>query len=220
MFILIPLLLDYIVFENNVFCSVSNDGWASFFGSFCGGIATLFAVLLTLEHNKYEYRQKKEDERTARNEKSALIIFYDFKFAFENIRAVYKASTVNLLFNVNNLNSGTNGLSDYKILLNQLYLDSDWVRNVAELKDCPDIDSQVIDDIYRVYGYLQAILKWKELDNIDTRREAVLAMAKLMKYDESSFDYLLEDDVARVYDKLKNIAHIEETAGSIYGDRL
>lgn len=66
----IPLILEFCIFSNNFASRVSNDGWASFFGGYIGGIATLLAVFLTIDDNRKtlsEQRQldkEKEEERT------------------------------------------------------------------------------------------------------------------------------------------------------------
>ena len=56
--LIIPALLEFIVFKNRFGSIVSNDGWMSFFGSFfggiIGGIMTLIGVIITIENNKKE----------------------------------------------------------------------------------------------------------------------------------------------------------------------
>lgn len=62
--LLIPILLQYIVFANSIISNISNDGWASFFGSYIGGIIgggmTLIAVLISIQETR---RIQSENER-------------------------------------------------------------------------------------------------------------------------------------------------------------
>lgn len=61
--IIVPLFLDYFIFNNTFPSKVSNDGWAGFWGGYLGAIigaiATLCAILLEITHNQ---KQRKQDE--------------------------------------------------------------------------------------------------------------------------------------------------------------
>lgn len=67
---LFPVLIDILVFGNNIRSNVSNEIWAGFLGSYIGGIATLMAVFITINDNnkKIEEQRKleKEEERERR----------------------------------------------------------------------------------------------------------------------------------------------------------
>ncbi len=56
--ILIPLIINVVIINNNIYSKASNDGWASFFGSYFGGIlggfGTLAGVLITLRETRKE----------------------------------------------------------------------------------------------------------------------------------------------------------------------
>ena len=75
--ILLPLILDLFVFNNNIYSKASNDGWASFFGSYLGGIfggiATLAAVLISIKETRDIQKEndkanKAKDEINAKKE--------------------------------------------------------------------------------------------------------------------------------------------------------
>ena len=42
---LIPVYLQYIIFNNGIISNVSNDGWAGFFGGYIGSIIGAFATI-------------------------------------------------------------------------------------------------------------------------------------------------------------------------------
>lgn len=50
--LILPVILQYSVFANSVASNASNDGWASFLGSYIGGVfgggMTLAAVLISI----------------------------------------------------------------------------------------------------------------------------------------------------------------------------
>lgn len=46
--IIIPLLLEFIIFRNNFFSPVSNDGWAGFFGGYIGALIGAFTTYITV----------------------------------------------------------------------------------------------------------------------------------------------------------------------------
>lgn len=60
---LVPFLLDKLIFGNSFYSAVTNDGWASFFGSYMGaiigGLVTLGGVFLTIRHNEQMEKERK-----------------------------------------------------------------------------------------------------------------------------------------------------------------
>lgn len=54
--IIIPIFLNFFIFENEYITKVSNDGWASFFGSYIGGaiggIGTLIAMYISVRETQ------------------------------------------------------------------------------------------------------------------------------------------------------------------------
>lgn len=84
-FFLIPLFLNNFIFGNNYISKVSNDGWASFFGSYIGGviggIGTLVAMYITLKQTQKqiydtEEKDKKREQRHEANEIVNLVAEY------------------------------------------------------------------------------------------------------------------------------------------------
>ena len=75
---IIPIVLRHAVFENDVYSKLSNEGWASFLGSYVGGVlgglGTLIAMYMTIkqtteiqEENKKDTDQKILTESMRRN---------------------------------------------------------------------------------------------------------------------------------------------------------
>ena len=83
--------MNYLIIGNNFASKATNDGWASFFGSYLGGVlgggATLFAVLFTIDNNHLEYEQNRLKEQDELIAKSAVIIYNDFDFIFKDIHS-------------------------------------------------------------------------------------------------------------------------------------
>lgn len=61
----IPIVIDFCVFGNTFPSNIDNHTWASFLGSYLGGIATLVAVFITISDNnkKIEMQRKLENEQ-------------------------------------------------------------------------------------------------------------------------------------------------------------
>lgn len=63
--IILPIVLKYAVFENTAYSLMSNEGWASFLGSYIGGvlggIGTLIAMYLTIRQTTDIQRENKKD---------------------------------------------------------------------------------------------------------------------------------------------------------------
>lgn len=52
--ILFPLLLDIFIFGNEVPSNLDNEAWASFLGSYIGGLLSLVGIFITIRFTKYE----------------------------------------------------------------------------------------------------------------------------------------------------------------------
>jgi hypothetical protein len=82
-------LCKYRIDGSIVFRGPYESGWLSFFGSYLGGllggVATLLAVVRTIDSNKDEQIIREENAKRKSIQKSALIVYYDFKFAFDNM---------------------------------------------------------------------------------------------------------------------------------------
>ncbi len=65
--VFLPFILNVIIFENNYVTKVSNDGWASFFGSYIGGviggIGTLVAMVITVRQTQQQIIDANEKDR-------------------------------------------------------------------------------------------------------------------------------------------------------------
>lgn len=59
--------------------------FGSYLGGIFGGVATLLAVVYTIKSNKKEQERKEKIERQKTIQKSAVIVYYDFQFALDEI---------------------------------------------------------------------------------------------------------------------------------------
>lgn len=63
--IVLPLILQYAIFANSIESNASNDGWASFLGSYIGGVfgggMTLAAVLISVRETRRIQEENKEE---------------------------------------------------------------------------------------------------------------------------------------------------------------
>lgn len=81
-----PILIDLLVFGNNIPSNVSNEVWAGFLGSYIGGIATLFAVFITIRDNNRKLEKQKQIEKETESEQRKLLIkpYLDTRYIFFN----------------------------------------------------------------------------------------------------------------------------------------
>ena len=65
--VILPVILQYAVFANSVESNASNDGWASFLGSYIGGVfgggMTLAAVWISVRETRLIQEEKKIESR-------------------------------------------------------------------------------------------------------------------------------------------------------------
>ncbi|WP_407308787.1 hypothetical protein [Desulfosporosinus sp. SB140] len=133
--IFFPLFLDHFIFGNNIFSNINNGEWASFLGSYTGGIlggiATLFAVLISL--NKGKTIQQESEIR-----ENALIVYYDLFLGLSDLKKLY----------IHELNP------NYMDIPSRMYFSNEWIKNVAIIAN--KLDSNV-DIIYKLYGDLETL---------------------------------------------------------------
>ena len=72
--ILFPIVLKLFLIPNVCITDLSTDGWAGFLGGYIGGMATLFAVFLTIDHNNKIFQKQKDNEKKKEEEKTRLSI--------------------------------------------------------------------------------------------------------------------------------------------------
>lgn len=218
-----PVILALARFSYDRFIGHYDTNWFSFFGSYLGGvfggIATLIAVLYTIKSNVTEQDRKEENEKQKEIKKSALIVYYDFKFAFNNI-----ADFLNL-FSRKCASEGHKYPTKYlynkedielykkcTIELNQFYLDDNWIHTVANLHDPALFGEGTIKKIYEIYGHLSNINKSIERPDDDIIRNAFESMTDIFEYKCSKNGSLTVLHYAWCYDVKAVMKCLENTA--------
>lgn len=215
--VLAPIVIEKLIIANSYPSGASNDGWASFFGSYLGGvfggIATLMAVLITIRNGKKEKEEEIAREKEELIRKSALIVYYDFEFAFENIQKFMiplwkkrKTKWINKLEK-----EDMDAFFEARRCLDQFYFNDDWIKTVANLYDSPLLERNDIKKIYEIYGHLMTIRKC--IDCVQPVDEEILknayrAMNSIMRFEirlvqNALPDYILKDDIKEIMNKLK-----------------
>ena len=212
-----PIAIEKLIIANSYSSGASNDGWASFFGSYLGGVfggtATLMAVLITIRNGKKEQEEEIAREKEELIRKSALIVYYDFEFAFTNIHDFMiplwkkrKTKSVNQLEK-----EDMDAFFEARKCLNQFYFNDDWIKTVANLYDSPLLERNDIKKIYEIYGHLMTIKKCIDcVQSVDEEilKNAYRAMNSLMNFklelvQNALPDYIVKDDIKVIMDKLK-----------------
>ncbi len=60
--IIVPLLIDFFVFGNSVHSNINNEAWASFLGSYIGGLCTMAAVFITISYNEKQRKLQQVEQ--------------------------------------------------------------------------------------------------------------------------------------------------------------
>ena len=221
--IFVPQVVNYWIINNSIPGNSTDDGWASFFGSFLRGIvgggATLVGVILTIEQNNKE--QKLNEIRKSREivQHSATIIYYDFKFAFDNINDFLfffwrdrPGKTINKL----------ESREDYdcfiskKNKLNQFYFVNDWISTVADLKYTKQLSTKELEQfteeeikkIYEIYGHLMNVLKFIDSNDDDVCDKAFYSMNNIVQISvvlrkEAIPEFSIKEDINNLMAHLK-----------------
>ena len=222
-FVAMPLLLrlSFIRFLVTWFLQPLDDvGYKSIYIETLGALlGTFLAVVGAL------WVQRKvdmtEEEKTERE--TALVVFYDFFFASNEIikfMQEYHSCDLRMLTNV------VLDWENYKKRKkkHQLYIDAAWIHNVAKLSNV--LEPTEIQKIYELYGDLSTIQKTFDLlSNSVSKEEDQAAFSIMLKkfccttmsLDGSrSITVTLKPDVQEIIDKLKQKAKIydEQVVGS------
>lgn len=82
----IPIILDRVIFSNCMYSNITNGEWASFLGSYIGGVCTLIAVFMTISDNNKKFKEQKDIQQEKEDEEKRLRVrpylstgFCDFK---------------------------------------------------------------------------------------------------------------------------------------------
>lgn len=202
--------------DSGFLSGASPEGWASFLGSYIGGVfggvATLIAVILTIFYNMYEIERKSTEEKEERIKKSAVIIYFDFKFILENIYTFL--DELRDKRDTDGLDPCDNyDFEKYKekrVVLDQFYFDSNWIRTVADLYESKNskshnINSNEIKTIYEIYGHFMTIEKSIHSNDKKICNKAFEAMKKIKAK---------KSEVEKIMSKLRVIAELPEDTAS------
>lgn len=87
---LFPLLIDKLIFGNNISSNISNETWAGFLGSYIGGVATLLAVFITIIDNNKKIEEQRALEKEAEEEQRKFLLrpYLDTQHNFFNQEAI------------------------------------------------------------------------------------------------------------------------------------
>ena len=213
----IPIFLQYKVFGNSIPSNPSNDGWAGFFGSYLGGIlggcATLAGVVFTIRKTHEESETNRKRELQDLHRQSALVIYYDFGFAFDNIKDYLRFYSDIDFEQINSMPLSTEAydrFEKHKDCFTQLYLQPDWIKTVSQLSGATvdeqsKIDAGDIYNLYRIYGNLMTILNWLKYSGPITGLKAVKAMVQMQTKNE------LDLTKGELYAKIKQLAFGNES---------
>lgn len=214
LFLIMPFLLRINLVDNALswfLQPLRNSDYKSSYTEIIGAIlGTFLAVTGTL------WTQRKIDEGMEQKEiqKKALIVYYDFYFALNDLidfmksyLSCKKSKTVNV---IDDWDTYKKFKKKYRI-----YIDSDWIHNVAELSS--QLENDEIQMIYKIYGDLHTIER--SFNNSESLLEENDKLTYNIIFREIcnvevdlsnpiSFDVQLKEDKKVLLEKLKEIAQI------------
>lgn len=137
--IIIPWIMDWSIFGNDVKSNLDNGQWSGFLGSYAGGIisgiATLLAVVISLNIS----RKVQTDSELREN---SLIVYYDLVLGLNDLKKLY----------INSKNR------NFVNIPSRMFFSNEWIKNVAKISE--DIKNVKIDMIYKLYGDLEIVSKY------------------------------------------------------------
>lgn len=213
-FVLSPLILRIPFIKNTVdlfFDSLMYSDYKSSFLETIGSIlGTVLAITGTLLLQKKIDEKSEEEKRVKENNDirfSIIVIYYDLKLALNDISTMHKIAW---------LLACTSEENNFKTFYEcartiNLYIDDDWIRNVASLHHI--LDEDFLEDIFLLYGEICTIRNTLE-SNIYDEKKTLMACKLICKYysfsNFGSENPVLNNKYKEMLDKLKSIGKIEE----------
>ena len=158
-------------------------------------VETLGAILGTfLAITGAIWTQKREGRKREKQliKEAATIIYYDFKFAFQDIFLLMQGYEDRELVNL-----GGNYFDNTTVHV-EIYLDDDWVRNVVKLQ--PVLTNDELKQIYELYGAFKMCVRHFENNNELIREEGF----------EALHEYILDNLCAVREGETVEIVHLEK----------
>ena len=152
-FVISPYWLKWEVLENEVSYFLQPLKVEGYKSSYIEMLGALVGTFLAISGALWTQRRDEIKKEKQIIKEAAIIIYYDFKFAFEDIfkfenaYACIKPGTVNRYDDLAYF-------IKYRKSIN-IYLDSNWFSNVAKL--CGILSADEIKQIYKIYGDLETI---------------------------------------------------------------
>lgn len=190
----LPFFIQFSVIDNNWLSKASNDGWASFFGSYLGGviggIGTLIAMLVTTR----ETRRIQEENKEMQNENKELQVKNteltqqsleitqamaerDKNREIENVKENALIVYYDLYLGLNDVKKlyVSRCIKDYNNAPELMFFNSEWIKNVAALREkfrkqdikLKGVKIDCIEEIYSLYGELLTIKTYLEQKKVN-----------------------------------------------------
>ena len=153
LFLVSPLLLRISWVESivtDILFALKEEGYKSSYIETIGAIfGTFFAITGAL------WTQKRIDLQNEEHKikEAAVIVYYDFKFAFDDIFQ-FEYAYACISPETDNEYDDLEYFCKYRNNL-KIYIDSDWICNVAKL--CNVLSSEEIKQVYKIYGDFETI---------------------------------------------------------------
>lgn len=135
---------------SNILDTLKTEGYKTTYIETMGAIlGTFLAISAAL------WTQRRENKRQEQNiiKEAAVIVYYDFKFVFEDLFKFEKAYAC-IKPGIENEYDDLEYFLKYKSTI-KIYIDSNWIANVAKL--CNVLSAEEIKQIYKIYGDLETV---------------------------------------------------------------
>lgn len=215
-FILIPLILriEFVYKAISWFLSPLGEYGSSYIETLGAILGTFLAVTGAL------WTQRKIDEVQDKKElrESALIVYYDFEFVFNDVKRFMSRYMVHQEAVCNTLENFELFKKIKEISHIYIYIDDNWIQNVAKLScSVPDAEIQ---RIYKLYGDLNTIKRaFNSSINEMTEDDAESAYSIMFNdicsitvtlTNPVNIDVSLKENVQTLMDRLKDLGGIDK----------
>lgn len=213
LFVFSPLFLRAPAVKHSLLCFLEPLGDSTFKSSYIetvgatiGTILAITGTLMLQEMIDKKEKIEKDEQQKKEIRYKVVIIYYDLKLAFVDIAEIYKLLVWSAFLNDKSDKIDEFYESASKI---ELYIDGNWIRNVASL--CEEFDKTLLEDIFLIYGDICSIrsgLKSKSKNNYQMLRLGSLICQFFSGVNGGEPE--LEEDYRKILERLKEKGNIKE----------
>lgn len=155
MLVISPILMHIPLFSNFLSDFLSTLETQEYKGVYLEAISTLIGTFLAIYGALWTQRRIDSRDEVKKKRAALVVVYYDFKFAYEDLKDMIYGKSDSNKFYKSQITQETIIKNIVKQKTENLFVDEDWIKNVASLSDV--FGEKVLKMIFQMYGEINTI---------------------------------------------------------------